>query len=68
MQNTLRTDLDDVWENKIWPRIISLANSLEVQESDMIPPRRTERQTMRANIPGDASTYFKVCFYYTLLV
>ena len=49
--------MDDEWNEKIWPKVLTCGN---IVDTEVIPPRRCGRQTLRANILGDASEYFKI--------
>ena len=49
--------MDDEWNDDIWPKVL---NCGEIVDTDVVPPRRCGRQTLRSNIPGDAREYFKI--------
>ena len=60
MFKTLQTSLDDideVWNDEIWPKVLKCG---EIVKTDITPPRRCSKQTIRANVPGDSREYFKV--------
>ena len=50
-------NMDDEWNEKIWPKVLTCGN---IVDTEVIPPRRCGRQTLRANILGDAREYFKI--------
>ena len=49
--------MDDEWNEKIWPKVLTCGN---IVDTEVIPPRRCGRQTLSANILGDAREYFKI--------
>ena len=52
----MRSKIEKIWDEEIWPKIEDKAENLSVV---LQPPRRAERQTMRANTPGTTKEYFK---------
>ena len=57
---TLQSSIDDIdneWNDVVWPKVLKCG---EIVETDVVPPRRCGRQTLRANIPGEPREYFKI--------
>ena len=46
-EKQMRENLDNEWNDQLWPKILKVAESIEVLEEDFKPPRTVGRQTRR---------------------